>query len=99
MRTRFQTDEDQRSVQLRPDAVKRAKELVAEAGDDPASALRAAEAYLRMFPETEQVALSPDGRTVAFFSTRGGLYTANSAGMNQQKISSATGESLRWEGN
>lgn len=44
-------------------------------------------------------ACSPDGRTVAFFSTRGGLFTANSAGMNQQKISSATGESLRWEGN
>ena len=44
-------------------------------------------------------ACSPDGRTVAFFSTRGGLYTANAQGMNQQKISSVSGESLRWEGN
>ena len=44
-------------------------------------------------------ACSPDGRTVAFFSTRGGLFTANVAGMNQQKIASVTGESLRWEGN
>jgi TolB protein len=44
-------------------------------------------------------ACSPDGRTVAFFSTRGGLYTANTSGMNQQKIASVTGESLRWEGN
>jgi TolB protein len=41
---------------------------------------------------------SPDGRTVAFFSTRGGLYLSNAAGMNQQKISGVTGESLRWEG-
>lgn len=42
---------------------------------------------------------SPDGRTVAFFSTRGGLYLSNLEGMNQQKISTASGESLRWEGN
>ncbi len=44
-------------------------------------------------------ACSPDGRMVAFFSTRGGLFTANVGGMNQQKIASVTGESLRWEGN
>jgi TolB protein len=44
-------------------------------------------------------ACSPDGRVVAFFSTRGGLYTSNPQGMNQQRISSAQGESLRWEGN
>jgi TolB protein len=44
-------------------------------------------------------ACSPDGRTVAFFSTRGGLYLANTQGQNQQKIASVTGESLRWEGN
>jgi TolB protein len=46
-------------------------------------------------------ACSPDGRVVAFFSTRngGGIYTSNPNGMNQQKISSTTGESLRWEGN
>jgi TolB protein len=44
-------------------------------------------------------ACSPDGRTVAFFSTRGGLYIANTQGQNQQKIASVTGESLRWEGN
>ncbi len=44
-------------------------------------------------------ACSPDGRNVAFFSTRGGLYLANMQGQNQQKIASVTGESLRWEGN
>lgn len=44
-------------------------------------------------------ACSPDGRTVAFFSTRGGLFLSNPAGQNQQKIASVTGESLRWEGN
>jgi TolB protein len=44
-------------------------------------------------------ACSPDGRNVAFFSTRGGLYLSNADGLNQQKISTASGESLRWEGN
>jgi len=46
-------------------------------------------------------ACSPAGRVVAFFSTRngGGIYTSNPNGMNQQKIASTTGESLRWEGN
>jgi TolB protein len=44
-------------------------------------------------------ACSPDGRMVAFFSTRGGLFTANGDGMNQNKIASVNGESLRWEGN
>jgi TolB protein len=46
-------------------------------------------------------ACSPDGRMIAFFSTRdgGGLFTANVQGQNQQKIASVTGESLRWEGN
>ena len=46
-------------------------------------------------------ACSPDGRVVAFFSTRGGggIYTSNPQGMNQQKVASTTGESLRWEGN
>ncbi len=46
-------------------------------------------------------ACSPDGRVVAFFSTRngGGIYTSNPTGMNQQRISTTTGESLRWEGN
>ena len=44
-------------------------------------------------------ACSPDGRTVAFFSTRGGLYVSNTQGQNQTKIASTTGESLRWEGN
>ena len=44
-------------------------------------------------------ACSPDGRSVAFFSTRGGLYVSNTQGQNQQKIASVTGESLRWEGN
>jgi TolB protein len=44
-------------------------------------------------------ACSPDGRIVAFFSTRGGLFTSNPGGMNQQKLAGVTGESLRWEGN
>ncbi|WP_394821088.1 hypothetical protein [Pendulispora albinea] len=46
-------------------------------------------------------ACSPDGRQVAFFSTRGGggIYLSNPQGMNQQRISTASGESLRWEGN
>ncbi len=46
-------------------------------------------------------ACSPDGRTVAFFSTRegGGLFTANTRGENQKKIAAVTGESLRWDGN
>lgn len=44
-------------------------------------------------------ACSPDGRMVAFFSTRGGLFMSNPQGQNQQKIASVTGESLRWEGN
>ncbi len=44
-------------------------------------------------------ACSPDGRMIAFFSTRGGLYISNPQGLNQQKIASVTGESLRWEGN
>lgn len=44
-------------------------------------------------------ACSPDGRIVAFFSTRsgGGLFTTNPQGQNAQKISTATGESLRWD--
>lgn len=44
-------------------------------------------------------ACSPDGRTIAFFSSRGGLFLANSQGQNQQQISTVTGESLRWESN
>jgi TolB protein len=44
-------------------------------------------------------ACSPDGRIVAFFSTRdaGGLYTSDIRGQNQRRLSTATGESLRWE--
>jgi TolB protein len=44
-------------------------------------------------------ACSPDGRMVAFFSTRGGLFLSNPLGQNQQNIAKVTGESLRWEGN
>jgi TolB protein len=46
-------------------------------------------------------ACSPDGRIISFFSTRGGggLFTTNPNGQNAQKISTASGESLRWEGN
>lgn len=44
-------------------------------------------------------ACSPDGRMVGFFSSRGGLYVSNPQGLNQQKISTAAGESLRWAGN
>jgi len=42
-------------------------------------------------------ACSPDGRSVAFFSSRGGLFVMNDQGQNQQKIASVSGESLRWE--
>jgi TolB protein len=42
-------------------------------------------------------ACSPDGRMVAFFSTRGGLFSSNADGLNQNKLASVTGESLRWE--
>ena len=42
-------------------------------------------------------ACSPDGRTVAFFSSRGGLYLMNNQGQNQQKIAGVSGESLRWQ--
>jgi len=41
-------------------------------------------------------ACSPDGRSVAFFSSRGGLYLMNNQGQNQQKIAGVSGESLRW---
>jgi TolB protein len=44
-------------------------------------------------------ACSPDGRMIAFFSTRGGLFISNPQGQNQLKIADVTGESLRWEGN
>ena len=42
-------------------------------------------------------ACSPDGRSVAFFSSRGGLYMMNNQGQNQQKIANVQGESLRWQ--
>jgi TolB protein len=42
-------------------------------------------------------ACSPDGRSVAFFSSRGGLYMMNNQGYNQQKIADVQGESLRWQ--
>jgi TolB protein len=42
-------------------------------------------------------ACSPDGRSVAFFSSRGGLFLMNKEGQNQQKIASVSGESLRWQ--
>ncbi len=44
-------------------------------------------------------ACSPDGRQVAFFSSRGGIFLANPLGQNQQKMADVQGESLRWEGN
>ncbi len=44
-------------------------------------------------------ACSPDGRMVAFFSTRGGLFISNPQGQNQTQVARVTGESLRWEGN
>ncbi len=44
-------------------------------------------------------ACSPDGRQVAFFSTRGGLFMSTQQGTNQQKIADVQGESLRWESN
>jgi TolB protein len=42
-------------------------------------------------------ACSPDGRSVAFFSSRGGLFLMNNQGQNQQKIAGVSGESLRWQ--
>jgi TolB protein len=42
-------------------------------------------------------ACSPDGRSIAFFSSRGGLYLMNNQGQNQQKIAGVSGESLRWQ--
>lgn len=42
-------------------------------------------------------ACSPDGRMIAFFSSRGGLFIANPQGLNQQLAAKVEGESLRWE--
>jgi TolB protein len=42
-------------------------------------------------------ACSPDGRMIAFFSSRGGLFIANPQGLNQQLVAKVEGESLRWE--
>ena len=42
-------------------------------------------------------ACSPDGRMIAFFSSRGGLFMANPQGLNQQIVAKVEGESLRWE--
>jgi TolB protein len=42
-------------------------------------------------------ACSPDGRMIAFFSSRGGLFIANPQGLNQQLVANVEGESLRWE--
>ena len=45
-------------------------------------------------------ACSPDGRDRrVLLDAPGRLYPSNPDGMNQQKIASVTGESLRWEGN
>lgn len=46
-------------------------------------------------------ACSPDGRLVAFFSTRegGGLYTSDLHGQHQRRIANVSGDGLRWEGN
>jgi len=42
-------------------------------------------------------ACSPDGRMIAFFSSRGGMFIANPQGLNQQLVANVEGESLRWE--
>lgn len=42
-------------------------------------------------------ACSPDGRMIAFFSSRGGLFIMNPQGLNQQLVAKVDGESLRWE--
>jgi TolB protein len=44
-------------------------------------------------------ACSPDGRTIAFFSTRqgGGLFVSDTHGQRVRKIANVVGESLRWE--
>jgi TolB protein len=61
---------------------------------DPASVRRLTENHgSNTYP-----ACSPDGRTVAFFSTQGGLFTMTSRGARLVPIASTYGESLRWEG-
>lgn len=39
---------------------------------------------------------SPDGRLIAFYSSRGGIYLMNPEGLNQTKILSGAAETLRW---
>jgi TolB protein len=40
---------------------------------------------------------SPDGRMIAFNSSRGGLFLMNADGLNQQRILAGGGETLRWQ--
>lgn len=40
---------------------------------------------------------SPDGRMIAFSSSRGGIFLMNQDGLNQQRILAGTAEGLRWE--
>jgi len=39
---------------------------------------------------------SPDGRLIAFYSSRGGIFLMNPEGLNQIKIASGFAETLRW---
>jgi TolB protein len=40
---------------------------------------------------------APDGRLIAYSSTRGGIYLMNQDGLGQTRILPGVGESLRWE--
>jgi len=41
-------------------------------------------------------AWSPDGRLIAFHSSRGGIYTMNAEGLNQQLVLRGSAETLKW---
>jgi TolB protein len=67
---------------------------------DPAGGLGAMRRLTQGEGDNTYPACSPDGRTIAFFSTRGGLFVMDPRGNHQQAIAATPiGESLRWEGN
>jgi TolB protein len=41
-------------------------------------------------------AWSPDGRLIAFYSSRGGIYLMNTEGLNQNRVLGGFAETLRW---
>jgi TolB protein len=66
---------------------------------DPSGALESVRRLTQDQGSNTYPACSPDGRTVAFFSTRAGgsLMTSDALGQNQRRIAGVTGESLRWD--